>query len=463
MIRKNKWLVVALATIAALGLGGTLAAVLADSQNQLQEVSASVSAWDGTTKTAYTTNTVTYNGATYYPISTAEELAYIATDSASWNKNFLLTSDIDLGGKSWTPIAFNNSVKGSTTNALTSAFSGIFDFNGHTINNLALNTNLIGKAATFTMGTEGLFGYNTGTIKNLNLASTVLNVTSSVSYSYVGAVCGYNAGTIESVSLSNFNGTFTFASLNNGTIWGSWALEGHYAALVGYNTGTVKNAMYLSGTSACNNTQGSNWLFGSVPATTDVATGTVYDGNSGTVENVYVAPTVTSTASTTVTNNTTGTTGDLSGTQEEAAQAINDAIAAEGSGESGLKVDPETGTFTNATTEPAQSIDYLAGFILLDSCTDYDKIDSYLTAYATDAAVKADFDAYVFSDPNGDYTATQKLFYMKALRDSHVSGSGLNKVLASKNTTNEATLLVSLGSLALVSLGVFLVIKRKNA
>jgi hypothetical protein len=97
MIRNRRLTVIAVVT-AALGLGGTLVAFLAEQQKSPLAAEATTSAWDGSTRTAYSSSTVSYNGASYYVIDTAaEKLAYVATDSASWSKNFLVTVDIDLG------------------------------------------------------------------------------------------------------------------------------------------------------------------------------------------------------------------------------------------------------------------------------------------------------------------------------------------------------------------------------
>lgn len=83
---------------------------------------------------------------------------------------FRIESDIDLspvcskGGKSWTPIG------GKTP------FSGVFDGNGHKLNNLYIDTD---------KPKVGLFGHLEGTVRNLTVSGTV-----NSSNSYVGMIAG---------------------------------------------------------------------------------------------------------------------------------------------------------------------------------------------------------------------------------------------------------------------------------
>ncbi len=98
------------------------------------------------------------------------------------NKTIKLTANIDLGGSTenkWTPI-------GDTEEH---AFTGTFDGDGHTIENLCISAE----------GTsQGLFGYNKGTIKNLGIAS--INIIASSegesTDANIGFIAGYNSGTI---------------------------------------------------------------------------------------------------------------------------------------------------------------------------------------------------------------------------------------------------------------------------
>lgn len=135
-------------------------------------------------------------------IDTVEELENLAqavnSGTTYKGKTIVLTADIDLKNKEWTPI-------GNKTNN----FQGTFDGNGHTISNLKITGN---------KDDVGLFGYTTvGEIKNLTVHNasvsgyldvgvvagspytskyTNIKVTGDVKvdgYAYVGAVGGKNA------------------------------------------------------------------------------------------------------------------------------------------------------------------------------------------------------------------------------------------------------------------------------
>ena len=106
-------------------------------------------AWDGTT----IAGTFAEGKGTQddpYQIANGEQLAYLAqqvnNDALSSDGYFVLTDDIDLGSKKWTPIGSDDYV-----------FWGIFNGNGYTISNLK---------STVYNGYTGLFGSNSGTIRN---------------------------------------------------------------------------------------------------------------------------------------------------------------------------------------------------------------------------------------------------------------------------------------------------------
>ncbi len=117
-----------------------------------------------------------------YQIGTGAELAWFAekvNDGTAANANAVLTNDIDLGSKEWTPI-------GNATNQ----YLGCFDGKGYSVSNL-----------TITEGTMyiGLFGYinNGGTIQNLDVQGqiTVSEYTISTRL-FVGGICGYALGNV---------------------------------------------------------------------------------------------------------------------------------------------------------------------------------------------------------------------------------------------------------------------------
>lgn len=87
-----------------------------------------------------------------YRIATAEQLAYLAKTVNSGdtyeNRHFILTTDIDLGGKEWTPIGCSDSYKDSDANFFNGNFDGneknIYDL---TIKEMHIEAGLFGKAA----------------------------------------------------------------------------------------------------------------------------------------------------------------------------------------------------------------------------------------------------------------------------------------------------------------------------
>ncbi len=140
-------------------------------------------------------------------ITTKDEFKAIGEDETSWNKNYVLGADIDLGGEEITPI-------GDCNNPFTGKFSG----DGHTVSNFKIN-----KPDDYCIDI-GLFGYNNGTIMNLGVEKAEIT-----GYDYVGGVCGYSYG-----------GTIT-SSYNIGNVSGTDIVGG----VCGYNVdGTFTNCYY---------------------------------------------------------------------------------------------------------------------------------------------------------------------------------------------------------------------------
>lgn len=194
--------------------------------------------WDGTTKTEPSKNE---NGA--YIITTAEELAWFA-DSAKYgsSENVLLTADIDLADKEWTPIGKSNYDK----------YSGTFDGNGHTVSGLKISNSAY----------AGLFGYVSGKVSNLTVTGEITYT--GYSTPYAGGIAGYNTGIIENcVSDTSISGKPTGGGIaganegivtgciNRGTITGSSNDVGGIAGVskggeiaLSINYGTVSSTSY---------------------------------------------------------------------------------------------------------------------------------------------------------------------------------------------------------------------------
>lgn len=131
--------------------------------------------------------------------------------------NYVLTTDINLSGISWTPMTFCGEV---------------FDGNGHVISNCTISQKY---------DLMGLFAYNYGTISSINMT----NLTISVSYTgtiYVGGLVAQNHGTIcECSTTGNINLD------GNGKDQDANVYRNYTGGLVGYNYGKINDCF-----STCN-------------------------------------------------------------------------------------------------------------------------------------------------------------------------------------------------------------------
>ena len=205
--------------------------------------------------------TETINDTVYYSITSPEELAWIALQTAPSHPrneikvtlNFILKNDIDLAGKIWTPICPG----GGNVHC-----NGIFDGAGHSIKNMTIDSDSIyaryheqyGVIEGFDMGSKyvqnaGLVGtLGSGTIKNLNVTDvsfSITNGTDSQNQISVGPLVGWkdeNKGTIDFCSAS-------------GNIYTSGAKQGVGGLVGNAHSSSIKNSIsftniYASGDSA---------------------------------------------------------------------------------------------------------------------------------------------------------------------------------------------------------------------
>jgi len=150
-----------------------------------------------------------------YLIFTAEQMNEIglSVNWDDWDKHFKLMADINLSAYTGT----NFNIIGNTT----TAFTGVFDGNGHTISNFTYTS-------TFT-DNVGLFGYVTGPngeIKNLGLIDP--NVDGGTRY-YVGSLVGWLGGTV------------TDCYVQGGSVSGYRYNCRYVGGLGGVNYGTISN------------------------------------------------------------------------------------------------------------------------------------------------------------------------------------------------------------------------------
>jgi len=110
-----------------------------------------------------------------YQIATVSDWQQLMYTSSHWNKNFILTNDVNLQGVYLIPIGNSG------------AFGGVFDGNGHTISNAAINRPGFGNSGI------GLFHdvNSGGQIRNLGVVD--VNI---MGYGGVGGLAGYNRGSI---------------------------------------------------------------------------------------------------------------------------------------------------------------------------------------------------------------------------------------------------------------------------
>jgi hypothetical protein len=243
MKKEIKW---AFGLSAAILLGGSLAVVATTPVSVSASAVASVSTWDGTTRTA-PSKTVTMGGKSFYCIETAAQLASLAGSSSNSN-NYILLNDIDLDSKDWTPIA---SIEFDAIDHC--QFNGIFDGNGHTIKNFKLPgtesahhdykwASAVSSSANYA-SSIGFFGRvgSSGIIKNLNLigSATHAGVGTTAHYWYNGGLVGHNFGLIRNVSLDGV-GFRSDAFYESGIAgWSSIVKDSGIGILCGRNEGKM--------------------------------------------------------------------------------------------------------------------------------------------------------------------------------------------------------------------------------
>ncbi len=118
-----------------------------------------------------------------YQIATPGQLLYMANqinEGTSADKYYILTDNINLNHRRWTPIGISSS----------EAFKGSFDGNGYTIDNL--------KIISHKNGYAGLFGYvQGGTLSNIIVNNVKLEFAYSPSDNlYAGAIAAYSNGAV---------------------------------------------------------------------------------------------------------------------------------------------------------------------------------------------------------------------------------------------------------------------------
>lgn len=212
-----------------------------------------------------------------YLLSSTTDLVQLAVNVNSHanqypNKYFLMTTNIDLAGKTWVPIGYGTSL-GSNS------FQGHFDGGDHVVNNMMINRTDIPSDTVFL----GFFGWvysGNASISNLGLTNAQMTVTDWNSYGDdVGLLVGYADNGVKidrcfaqgkitaTVAIRSIGGlvgqTYSGATINNCYFMGEInSVGGSYAAgIVGYLRANLPANSYVVAT--VNSTANNQYIIGS--------------------------------------------------------------------------------------------------------------------------------------------------------------------------------------------------------
>jgi beta-lactam-binding protein with PASTA domain len=240
-----------------------------------------------------------------YRISSTRDLLAMSLVPTDYNACFVLTTDIDLSGQTFTnAIVAPDTVYSYDPTYEGTIFNGTFDGNNHTIRNLKINA---GHGSY--LGLFGKIGSN-GQVRNLNLESEDMS-----GGSYFGGLAGVNNGIVTNChvtgsihgyvsSSEDFNrNTGGLIGFNSGTVSQCSAIATvngggfceNTGGLIGYSNGTVRNC-YSNGKTSGYHQTGGLIGFNDSYIVNCYAIGTAYAGwgaggiagqNSGDIENCY--------------------------------------------------------------------------------------------------------------------------------------------------------------------------------
>lgn len=233
--------------------------------------------WEGTTATNFDIGDGTQQNP--YLISTGDELAYLANQVNSGTTYegvyFQIAADIDLNGKSWTPIGNEDH-----------SFRGIIDGAGHTIANAVISI----TSANNNIETYGIFGTIGGgtqetILKNMAFNNIVVdfNVTrtiSSNSYGYkIGIVTGamYNNAKIQNTTVKNSQ--INHDGLITARYSSGWNTT-YYAPIL-FVGGIAGDAVYSSSDASTTGTYSIDYCYSNVDISLNVTTSSSGGGGWG--------------------------------------------------------------------------------------------------------------------------------------------------------------------------------------
>lgn len=183
--------------------------------------------WDGSIASAFAGGTGTAENP--YQIATGAQLAYLASSVNSGEtyagKNFVLTANIDLNKRPWTPIAnaFSDALFGGSDYRI---FAGNLDGQGYAVSNVAIGS----EKAPLESDVFGLFGVTEGKISNLHLNTVSIH---GKAKNVSGYVIGLSGGLIGSASGNVENCHVTGLTMTMKTPDSGWAAAYWIGGLVG--------------------------------------------------------------------------------------------------------------------------------------------------------------------------------------------------------------------------------------
>jgi parallel beta-helix repeat protein len=177
-----------------------------------------------------------------YQIATKADLLALAETAEDYNKCFVLTADVDMQGQVFTSAV----IAGDTSSDYGfqgTAFTGVFDGNGHKITNFAVSGGSNGCLGLF-----GLADYGS-LVKNLGLEN--FDVSGLSGAYYVGGLVGDNSGNIiNCCSAGSVSGPYYVGglvgdnydgSITNCYSTGNVSGSSYIGGLVGYSYGNIAN------------------------------------------------------------------------------------------------------------------------------------------------------------------------------------------------------------------------------
>lgn len=265
-----------------------------------------------------------------YWIDSVDNFMVLVGDSSGWGAKYVLTGDIDLDGKTYTPIGNE-----------TTPFTGTFDGGGYSISNLTISG--LAEKHIGLFGNLAKSGGSDPVITNINLEDYSISVESTESQ-YIGALVGYGGNT--AVSNCSSGGTMTVGSVSS---------TAYIGGLVGYSrAGSQNTECYSNGsidltgidgvTVHVGGLIGYDWLtntyncYSTVEITGDCGNLNTYNAGGligkavdTNIDNNYATGTVRMTASPPSTSYLSGLIGDMNDHHINNSIAFNDTLTCSGS------------------------------------------------------------------------------------------------------------------------------------